>query len=134
LTALVLETHGLASPTDLVGRVYGEWGVPQIAAIAPLVFRAAGAGDALATAIVAEAAGELALAATTCIRALDMAGESFEIVTAGGIWQGAPDLGRRFPSAIALVAPAATVVMPKAEPVAGAILLAREAMGVVRLD
>jgi len=133
LTSLVLEEHHLRSPADLIGRVYGQWGVPQIAAIAPLVFRAAAAGDAIARAIVDEAADELALAASAVIRGLGMEREAFEVVTAGSIWQGSEMLAARFTAGVAATAPRARAVPPRDEPVVGATLLAREAIGAADL-
>jgi N-acetylglucosamine kinase len=134
LRELVLHQYQLPAPADLISRAYGEWGVPQIASVAPLVFQAADSGDAVARAIVEAAADELALASGAVVRSLHMADDQFEVVTAGGTWQGSALLRERFAGAVAAFAPRAAVIPPRAEPVAGAVLLAREALGVVSLD
>jgi N-acetylglucosamine kinase len=134
LTDLVIQEHQLSSPADLISRAYGRWDVPQIAAIAPLVFRAAAGDDAVAQAIVEAAAGELAIAAGAVIQGLGMGHEQFEVVTTGGVWQGSALLRERFAAGVAAAAPCAAVVAPRAEPVQGAVLLAREAIGAVSLD
>ncbi len=133
LTQLVLDAFGLREAQQLIGLAYGTWGVAEIAAVAPLVLRAAEEGDEVAGAIVDRAAGELALAATTVIRRLGLEQAAFDVVTSGGLWQGSARLCRRFATLVAHAAPHATMTSPRAEPAAGAVLLAREALGLIDL-
>ena len=130
----LLAAFGLSEPTDLIGLVYGRWGVPQIAAVAPLVFDSAAQGDRVAKEIVEAAADELALAAAAVIRGPALSDQRFDVVTAGGVWSGAPALRERFAAAVRAVVPLARVVPPRREPVWGAVLLALESIGAARLD
>lgn len=133
LTPLVLDAFGLREAQQLIGLAYGSWGVAEIAAVAPLVLRAAGEGDEVAGTIVDHAASELALAATTVIHRLELEQAAFDVVTSGGLWQGSARLCRRFATLVASAAPHATITPPRAEPAAGAVLLAREVLGLVDL-
>lgn len=71
LVGLVLQHFALATPRDLVGRIYEAPEKAAIAALAPLVLSAARAGDATARRIVSRAEAELTLLAITAIDALD---------------------------------------------------------------
>ena len=133
LTDLVLAALHLASPTDLIGLAYGRWGVPDVAAIAPLVFRAEADGDAVAAEIVEAAAAELALAGSAVIRGLCLEQEAFDVLTSGGAWQGSTRLRAGFAAAVATAAPRARVTAPREPPVRGAVLLALKAAGAVAL-
>jgi len=128
LREALLDARGLTRPQDLVRPMYSEWKPADVASLAPVVLRVAAQGDAAATAIVESAAGELAHAAGAVVVGLGLAEASAEIVTAGSLWDddGAP-LRDRFTAALRAVAPHAAVIRPRAEPVIGAILLARPA-------
>ena len=63
LARLVLDECGLSYASGLIGLAYGEWGAPEIARLAPLCGASPLTGDAVAVAILEEAAAELALAA-----------------------------------------------------------------------
>jgi len=115
----------LKSIEDLVEVVYRRgWGVKEIAALAPIVDRAAANGDSVAGNIIEGAAAELALATKVAIAALFDQTEAFEIVTIGGVWQGAANLRGRFEVLISAIAPLAKVICPRREPAYGAALLA----------
>jgi N-acetylglucosamine kinase len=133
LTQRVCEAYDLAAPAGLVSLVYGGgWGPPEIAAVAPLVVRAAGDGDgdgdAVAQAILAGAAAELALAVRSVVRRLALDGAAFPLVTSGGVWAAAPGLVAAFTRAVHAFAPGAAVAPPRDEPVMGAVLLARRSL------
>lgn len=120
------QTHlGLNSLEELVPLVYRRgWGVKEIAALAPLVFKVAAKGDRIAQKIIEGAVSELTLAVKVAISALFHPDESFEIVTMGGVWQGAAHMRGQFAADIGAIAPNATVIWPKSEPAYGAALLA----------
>jgi len=137
LTDLILGHLNLAGSQHLVPLVYARWGerrVAEIAALTPLVGRAADNGDVVAIAIVNEAADELALSALAVIRGLALDQASFGVVTAGGAWHVSPRMASRFGEAVCAVAPLAQVGPPREEPVFGALLLARESAGAISLE
>ncbi|MBI3974402.1 MAG: ATPase [Chloroflexi bacterium] len=136
LMQTILDAHRLRTATELIPLVYGQWGVREIAAVAPLVLAAAGdgeSGDPVAQRIAGEAADELALATLAVIRALELQTAPFDVVTAGGVWAGSAFLRERFAAMVRREAPPATISLPRNEPVIGAVLLAREAAGAVSL-
>jgi N-acetylglucosamine kinase-like BadF-type ATPase len=128
LTGLVLEQMRLANPNELIHAVYGG-GVHRyaIASIAPLVQRAADAGDAIAAALVDRAAAELASAASSVITRLEMRGDAFPTVLAGGVFRGLPSLIDKVAEHVAEIAPRSDVRRLDAEPALGAVTLALSA-------
>ncbi len=126
LTPLILSELGLERPADIGPRVYhGELPLASIAALAPLVGRAAEAGDRLAAGIVARAAEELCLAAAAVIHRLDMEGAEFPGLLSGGIFA-VPALADEMARRLADVAPRARVSRLANPPAAGAVRLALE--------
>ncbi|NJM60069.1 MAG: ATPase [Oscillatoriales cyanobacterium RU_3_3] len=118
----------LNSLEELVEIVYRSgWGVKEIAALAPIVDRAAAEGDRIADAIINSAVAELTLATKTAISALFDRTAEFEIVIIGGVWNGEANCRDRFASAMVAIAPNATVILPRHEPAFGAGLLALNA-------
>ena len=125
LTEMVLESMGLESPTELVHAVYaGGLHRYAIASMAPVVQRAAAAGDAVAADIVSRAAIELAAAAASVITKLEMRGEVFPTLLAGGVFRGVPALVAQVASKLAEVAPRSDVRPLDVEPATGAVRLA----------
>ena len=128
LTELVLGQMRLTSPTELIHAVYmGGLYRYAIASIAPLVERAANAGDAVAAEIADRAAYELAAAAASVITRLGMRGEAFPTVLAGGIFRGLPSLIGKVAAHVAEIAPRSDVRQLDAEPALGAVTLALSA-------
>ena len=128
LTAPVLGHWQLASPTDLLHRVYqAHASKAEIAALAPLVLAAAADGDAAARHILEEAAEELALAVAAVAQRLAVTG-ALPCAVAGGVMLGSPQLQAQFGDAARrrglTLAPVAYV----AEPVYGALRLAQLAV------
>ncbi|MEZ2229333.1 MAG: N-acetylglucosamine kinase [Microcoleus sp.] len=116
---------GLKNLEDLVEVVYRRgWGVKEIAALAPIVDRAAAEGDRIAEGIMDSAVAELVLATKTAISGLFNQTEEFEIVLIGGVWGGVGNCQSRFETAISAIAPNAQVIAPRHEPAFGAGLLA----------
>lgn len=135
LTPLVLAHFALPQPEALVAEIYhSPQGRRIIAALGSVVDRARDNGDPVARDIMTHAADELALAAASVITRLEMRGEQFPILLAGGllresIWLAA-EVGRR----MAEVAPRSTVAPLTEEPAIGAVRLAiAEARGGVRV-
>jgi glucosamine kinase len=85
LQGLVLGHWELASPGEMIGRVYPDGDKASIARLAALVFAAARAGDRVASRIVARASGEVALAALAAGDRLDFADGRLPLALAGGL-------------------------------------------------
>ena len=96
LRAVLLDSTGSASSNDMLHRFYTpEWERSRVAALAPLVDRAAGDGDPVALHIVNQAAQELAHLAAAVRAQLWQPGELVEVAYAGGAFQ-SPALRERF--------------------------------------
>ena len=125
LTDRVLAAMHLDRPTDLIHAVYaGGLHRYAIANIAPVVQQAADAGDAVAADIVSRAGVELAAAATSVITRLEMRGELFPTLLAGGVFRGVPALVQHVATRLAEVAPRSEVRLLGDEPAMGAVTLA----------
>jgi N-acetylglucosamine kinase len=115
---------------DLVKLVYRSgWKVKEIAALTPVVDRAAVKGDAVANTIIDEAVEELVLGTRVVSSALFSSQEEFEIVTMGGIWHGQSHFRRRFETRMEAIAPPAKVIWPRHQPALGAAILALATLG-----
>ena len=125
LTEMILAQMGLNSPPQLIHAIYVR-GLHRyaIASIAPVVQQASDGGDAVAAEIIDRAAAELAAAAASVILRLDMRGDSFPTVLAGGIFRGLPSLIGKVAGRIAEIAPRSDVRQLTAEPALGAVTLA----------
>jgi N-acetylglucosamine kinase-like BadF-type ATPase len=135
LTRLVLRHLSLERPEELVAEVYHQ---PQarrtIASLGTVVDGAREDGDPVAIDIMANAADELALAAASVIARLDMRGEQFPILLAGGMLRESVWLSAELRRRMAEVAPRASVGPLTHEPAIGAVRLAiAEAQGGVRV-
>ncbi len=125
LTSDVLAHFGLDSPSGLVRVVYDQ-DVPRaaVAALGPIVQRAGEAGDAVAMRVLERAADELVMAAGSVAARLEMRGDAFPFILAGGLFRVVPwlvtELGRR----LVEVAPRCQVRLLDREPAAGAVRLA----------
>jgi len=125
LTGMVLEQLKLDNPTQLIHEIYyRDLHRHAIAALAALVQRAADAGDAVATDILARAGTELASAAASVITRLGMRGDVFPTILAGGIFRGLPSLARDVTTRLSEVAPRSAVRLLEVEPAIGAVRLA----------
>ncbi len=135
LTQLVLDHFQLPRPQSLVSEIYHQpQGRRAIAALAPLVDGARADGDLVAAEIMIEAADELARAAASVISRLEMRGEQFPILLAGGILKRSEWLAAEVERRMAEVAPRSEVRLLTHEPALGAVRLAlAEARGGVRV-
>jgi len=125
LTDLVLAQMGLTTPAEVIQAVYDR-GLPRhvIAGIADVVEHATKAGDAVAAEILARAATELVSAAASVVTRLEMRGEVFQTILAGGIFRGIPSLASGVEARMAEVAPRSTVRRLEIEPAHGAVTMA----------
>ncbi len=131
LTAPVLDLFGL---TDVDGLLRADCEARLTDAdfkhIAPLVFEAAVAQDAAARHILIDFGSGLAELVTTALRRFEMHHMPIEVVLSGNIFKGRGTLlEQTLRTEIAHVAPLATLVSARYEPVVGAVLLGLEAIG-----
>ena len=123
LTPALLAALALRQAQDLIAWLYRADAprTREIAQLAPLVLGQAEAGDPVAQDIVAKASDELALAAQTVIRRLDM--DAPPIAFAGSLLTGDNPLSRALCTALGLAA----LPAPRFPPAIGAALLALSA-------
>ncbi|MEH2089642.1 N-acetylglucosamine kinase [Nostoc sp.] len=115
----------LKSIEDLIEVVYRrEWGVKQIAALAPVVDFAAASGDIVANLIIEDAVKELVKATSTVIHAIFSADSVLEVVTTGSVWRGRCNIHEKFAASLVKNFPNVKVIFPRYEPAYGAGLLA----------
>lgn len=135
LTPMVLAHFALERPQQLIGEIYDHArGRQAVAGLGEVVEQARVAGDAVAREILREAAAELALAARSVVSRLDMRGERFPTLLAGGMLKGAPWLADELMRHMAEVAPRSVVNLLDEEPALGAVRLAlAEARGMARV-
>lgn len=127
ITPLVLAQFGVSSAWDLIPAVY-ENQQPRhaIAALAPLVLATAEQGDTVAQSIRDQAARDLAELVTAVARALDCRAQGYCLSISGGLLVHHAALRQALLQQLAQrhSSPRSTVVV--AEPVQGALLLARD--------
>jgi N-acetylglucosamine kinase-like BadF-type ATPase len=128
LTESVLEYFSLSRPELLISEIYHQpHGRRAIASLAPVVDRARLDGDLVAAEIMIDAADELASAATSVITRLEMRGEQFPVLLAGGMLKRSEWLAAEIERRMAEVAPRSDVLPLTQEPVTGAVRLAAAA-------
>jgi N-acetylglucosamine kinase-like BadF-type ATPase len=119
-----LDVCALVAPGQALG------GRDRIAALCPIVARAADAGDAGALEIFAQAGGELADVAEALRTALDYpADETAPLSFSGGVFTSGGVLKRAFGQAVSARAAGFSLTAPKLSPLAGAALLAARHAG-----
>ena len=135
LTPLVLRHFSLPNAQALVAEVYHRpQGRRAIASLASVVDLARQEGDPVAIHIMTRAADELAVAAASVITRLEMRGDQFPILLAGGMLKESRWLASAVRERMAEVAPRSTVSLLTAEPAVGAVRLAMaHARGGVRV-
>jgi N-acetylglucosamine kinase-like BadF-type ATPase len=121
----VLEHFAIAEVSGLPRIVYDR-DLPRlsVAALGPIVQRASALGDPVARLILERAADELALAAESVAVKLEMRGDAFVFVLAGGAFRAVESLGDSLARRLAVIAPRSTVHHLQREPAAGAVQLA----------
>jgi len=135
LTAEILSHFNVDDESRLPRIVYDrEQPRVSVAALGPIVQRAAEQGDAVALRILERAADELVLAARSVATHLEMRGDEFSFYLAGGVFRVVPWLAEELPRRLVEVAPRSQTQMLTAEPAVGAVWLAlAEARGGARI-
>jgi N-acetylglucosamine kinase-like BadF-type ATPase len=125
LTADILAYFGVDDVSQLPRIVYDRE-VPRmsVAALGPLVQRTSEAGDAVARGILERAADELALGVRSVASRLEMRGDPFVCVLAGGVFRVVPWLATEVAPRLREVAPRCLVQQLEEEPAVGAVQLA----------
>ncbi len=135
LLAQTVPAHfGVARPRSLTAAMYrGDIAFLRHHEIAPLVFAAAGQGDAVARAIVDRQADEVVAWAGAAITRLNLRRRDPDVVLAGSVFRVEdPLFYARIGAGLAAVAPAAHVSRLGAPPVLGAALLGLDRLGGAR--
>ena len=128
---LVPAHFGLQRPEAVTRAIYdGRIPEDRVLELAPLVFRAARDGDAVARGLLDTLADELGTMAVAMIRRTGLAGREFDVVLAGGVFQNHDDafLGR-LEAAVQAVAPGARLAPLHNPPLVGAALLGLDRIG-----
>jgi N-acetylglucosamine kinase-like BadF-type ATPase len=118
---------GVATPQDMVPKIYGRMDRPAIAALAQVVIEAADAGDLIAAEIVQREAESLAQTARVAMRRVFSAAHSLPVALAGGMFVNFPTYRQRFVSALASSGIAADPLTLVTDPAEGALRLAQRA-------
>jgi N-acetylglucosamine kinase-like BadF-type ATPase len=106
----------------------------SVAALGPIVDRAAARGDAVATRILEQAIDELMLGARSVAARLEMRGDAFTFLLAGSVFRVVPWLTAHLPHRLTEIAPRSSVQILEEEPAVGAVWLAlEEARGGARI-
>jgi N-acetylglucosamine kinase-like BadF-type ATPase len=132
LQQMCLDALGVSSMELMLQKLYhAKFSQGQVLGLVPLLFEAAYEGDEVACQLVKQVGTEVGVTARTIIRRLSLQDEDVEVVLGGGIFKAkGPLLIDTIQALILDVAPQASIVLPKFEPVVGALLLALEAAGV----
>jgi N-acetylglucosamine kinase-like BadF-type ATPase len=125
LTDRVMTHLKLVRPSDLIHETYyRDLKRGAIAGLAPVVELARASGDAVAAEILTQAARELIVAASSVVRRLEMRGEVFPTILAGGIFKAVPWLADEVMRLLLEVAPRSHARVLDVEPAEGAVHLA----------
>ena len=127
---LVPEHFGLKTPAAVTRALYdGRIPDERLAELAPVVFRGAAMGDAVARGILTRLSTELATMAAALIRRLHLTRFDPEVVLAGSVFHGEDaTFYAEIADGIHAVAPRASIVHLTAPPVLGAALLGLDGM------
>jgi N-acetylglucosamine kinase-like BadF-type ATPase len=125
LEGLVPAHFGFSRPINLTRALEAETiAQSRLRELSPVVFQAAGDGDALARSIVDRLADELVAMAGAMLRRLNLTRRDPDVVLAGGIFNTRDAaFEARITIGVHVVAPAARLTRPAAPPVLGASLL-----------
>ena len=133
LTKKVLAVLNLKHQDNLVKWSLSETGglsKPIVAELGPLVFEAYSEGDKVAGKIIDLACKGVAEAVKAVVKELGMKEDAFKIVLTGGNFAHRPVYAEKLRPKLKKVAPNAEAVLPRFEPVIGAILLALKDIGI----
>ena len=125
LTEVFCEMVGVKTASELIeGLTQERFRLPAQAA--PLIFKAAENGDAVACDLVRWAGESLADLAAGVIHQIEIEDEQFEVVLVGSMFKGGAMLIDPMREALLKVAPGATLVRLSTPPVMGAVMLGME--------
>ena len=132
LQELVLDALGVDGVDEMIRRLYfKQISGAQLIGLAPLVFRAADAGDRVAAEIVIRGGEEVVTTARALLGRLGILETAATVVLAGGMFRaGSALFMRTIERAIEQVAPFACILQPDVEPVVGAAFGALNLLGV----
>ncbi len=102
----------------------------EVASLCPVVVQVARQGDHTAIRILQEAGVELGRLAGAVIERLGMQQESFAIVPFGGVFNAGELIMKPFSETCLNAAAHATIILPRFEPVVGAVLIALNQIGI----
>jgi N-acetylglucosamine kinase-like BadF-type ATPase len=136
LETLVPAHFGYRRPIDLTRAIEARVVLQsRLGELAPVVFRAAAEGDAVARSILDRQANELILMAGAIIRQLSLVRRRPDVVLAGGVFAARdPIFEARIRDGIQALAPGARVHRAEAVPVLGAALLGLDQLEIGPLD
>ncbi|KRE26337.1 N-acetylglucosamine kinase [Agromyces sp. Soil535] len=126
LTTAIAERLAVPSVTALIEDLhFGRRDAGELAALAPVVFEAARAGDIVAGSLVDRQAEEIVAFARACITRLGLQGHPVPVVLGGGIVRSGDErLLGAIATGLAAEAPAARIEIFDSAPIVGAALLA----------
>ncbi len=128
LSETFVEYAGATDVEDLLEGVYvGRYEIHTDAA--PIIFKAADAGDDVALDLIRWAGRELGSLVLGVIRQLELQDEAFDVVQIGSLFGASPLLGETMLATIRRVVPGAQPTRLRIPPVVGAVLLGMEAGG-----
>ena len=135
LTPLLLKHFGVTAPQALIYEVYhGNLKPSAIGALARSVQAAFTEGDPVAIGILRGAADQLESSALSVARRLNMIGEPFTFILAGGIFRAVPWVEQELERRLPVAAPRSVARLLDKEPAVGAVAFAlQEARGGARL-
>ena len=121
---------GVRSPLAVLELVQTGRVEPYVAELAPVVFRCAAEGDAVAAALVDRQADEIVAMVSSALRRLHLTRRDVEVVLGGGLFHGG-DRGfiERIERGVLSVAAAARIKRLQAPPVIGSALLGLDRLG-----
>lgn len=131
LTDLVLGHFGVGAPQELIHQIYNRDLKPTaIGALATCVQSAFSQGDPVAVDILRGAVSELESFAVSVAQRLELVGQAFVFILAGGIFRAVPWLQQELERRLPVASPGSRVRMLDREPANGAVALAlQEARG-----
>jgi N-acetylglucosamine kinase-like BadF-type ATPase len=129
LTGAFLNATGSKDVTEMLDALVNQRATLG-AAVAPLVFQTASAGDPVAIEVIRWAGIELGELANCVIRQLKFEMLDFDVVLVGSMFDGGPMLTEPMRQTILALAPGARLVRLENLPVTGAVLLGMEAAGI----
>jgi len=131
LERLVPGHFGLVRPSSVTSAIYGgRLAEHRLDELAPLVFEASAAGDAVARGIVDRLAAEIALLAVATIRRLHLVRHSVEVILVGSVFQGGdPAFLPAIEERVGAATPLAVIRRLEAPPVLGPALQGARMLG-----